>query len=85
MALSAIALQQPTLDPVTFEVLRSLFEYTCVRMSRILQKTSFSPILYDMVDFSNAIYDAVGVRVRDFPFRPDRVLGALQTRATAQG
>ena len=34
---------------------------------------------------SNAIYDAVGVRVRDFPFRPDRVLGALQTRATAQG
>ncbi len=58
MALSAIALQQPTLDPVTFEVLRSLFEYTCVRMSRILQKTSFSPILYDMVDFSNAVYDA---------------------------
>ena len=34
---------------------------------------------------SNAIYDAVGVRVRDLPFRPDRVLGALQTRATAQG
>jgi len=32
---------------------------------------------------SNAIYDAVGVRVRDLPFRPDRVLGALQTRATA--
>ncbi|MCS6926033.1 MAG: hydantoinase B/oxoprolinase family protein [Candidatus Binatia bacterium] len=60
MALSAMpdSLQQPTLDPVTFEVLRSLFEYTCARMSQILQKTSFSPILYDMVDFSNAIYDA---------------------------
>jgi len=27
---------------------------------------------------SNAIYDAVGVRVRDLPFRPDRVLKALQ-------
>jgi len=51
-------IQQPALDPVTFEVLRSLFEYTCARMSQILQKTSFSPILYDMVDFSNAIYDA---------------------------
>ncbi len=59
MALSAIpAIQQPTLDPVTFEVLRSLFDYACARMSQILQKTSFSPILYDMVDFSNAIYDA---------------------------
>jgi N-methylhydantoinase B/oxoprolinase/acetone carboxylase alpha subunit len=60
MALSAIpdVSHQPALDPVTFEVLRSLFEYTCARMSQILQKTSFSPILYDMVDFSNAIYDA---------------------------
>lgn len=59
MALSAIPnLQQPTLDPVTFEVLRSLFDYACARMGQILQKTSFSPILYDMVDFSNAIYDA---------------------------
>jgi N-methylhydantoinase B len=60
MALSVMpdTIQQPTLDPVTFEVLRSLFEYTCARMSQILQKTSFSPILYDMVDFSNAIYDA---------------------------
>jgi N-methylhydantoinase B len=59
MALSAIpVMPQPILDPVTFEVLRSLFDYACARMSQILQKTSFSPILYDMVDFSNAIYDA---------------------------
>ncbi len=58
MSLSAMPIQQPALDPVTFEVLRSLFEYTCARMSQILQKASFSPILYDMVDFSNAIYDA---------------------------
>jgi nicotinate dehydrogenase subunit B len=27
---------------------------------------------------SNAIYDAVGVRLRDLPFRPDRVLAALK-------
>jgi len=45
------------LDPVTFEVLRSSFEYICGRMSTVLQKASFSPIIYDMVDFSNAIYD----------------------------
>lgn len=47
----------PRLDPVTFEVLRSSFEYICGRMSTVLQKASFSPIIYDMVDFSNAIYN----------------------------
>ncbi len=45
-------------DPVTFEVLRSIFEYAADRMSSVLQRASFSPILADMIDFSNAIYDA---------------------------
>ncbi|MCC6305815.1 MAG: hydantoinase B/oxoprolinase family protein [Rhodobacteraceae bacterium] len=45
-------------DPVTFEVLRSLFDYAAARMSSILQRSSFSQILADNVDFSNAIYDA---------------------------
>ncbi|SFE80586.1 hydantoinase B/oxoprolinase family protein [Alteribacillus iranensis] len=45
------------LDPITFEVLRRSFEYTCERMSLVLKKASFSPIIYDMVDFSNAIFD----------------------------
>ena len=31
---------------------------------------------------SNAIYDAVGVRLRDLPFNPDRVLAALQARSS---
>jgi N-methylhydantoinase B/oxoprolinase/acetone carboxylase alpha subunit len=44
-------------DPVTFEVLRSIFEYASDRMSTVLRRASFSPILADMVDFSNAIYD----------------------------
>ncbi len=46
------------LDPVTFEVLRRGFDYACERMSQVLQKASFSPIIYDMVDFSNALFDA---------------------------
>lgn len=46
------------IDPVTFEVLRNAFEYACNRMATIMQKTSFSPILADILDFSNAIYDA---------------------------
>jgi len=33
---------------------------------------------------SNASYDAVGVRVRDLPFRPDRVLNALQEDCSCQ-
>lgn len=45
-------------DPITFEVLRSVFEYASDRMSTVLQLSSFSPILADMLDFSNAIYDA---------------------------
>ena len=49
---------QDALDPITFEVLRNAFEYTCTRMTTIVQRTSFSPILADMLDFSNAIYDA---------------------------
>lgn len=46
------------LDPVTFEVLRRGFDYACERMSQVLQKSSFSPIIYDMVDFSSAVFDA---------------------------
>jgi N-methylhydantoinase B len=45
------------LDPITFEVLRHAFEYASERMSQVLQKASFSPIIYDMVDYSNAIFD----------------------------
>jgi CO/xanthine dehydrogenase Mo-binding subunit len=29
---------------------------------------------------SNAVYDAIGVRLRDLPFTPDRVQAALQAR-----
>jgi N-methylhydantoinase B len=46
------------LDAVTFEVLRRGFDYACERMSQVLQKSSFSPIIYDMVDFSSAVFDA---------------------------
>jgi N-methylhydantoinase B len=57
MTTTNTASAQRQLDPITFEVLRRSFEYTCERMSLILQKASFSPIIYDMVDYSNAIFD----------------------------
>ena len=49
--------EESQVDPVTFEVLRSIFEYASERMSTVLQRASFSPILADMIDFSNAVYD----------------------------
>lgn len=45
-------------DPITFEVLRNVFNYACDRMTTVLQRSSFSPILADMLDFSNAVYNA---------------------------
>ncbi len=47
-----------TLDPVTFEVLRGGFNYIPERMFYTLQRTSFTPIIYDVADFSVSIYDA---------------------------
>jgi len=49
---------EKNIDVVTFEVLRNTFDYTCERMTTVVQKSSFSSILADMLDFSNAIYDA---------------------------
>jgi len=48
------------MDPITFEVMRSSFEYTCERMSRVLKRSAFSPLIVDMVDFSNAVADVDG-------------------------
>jgi N-methylhydantoinase B len=55
--MSAATPVERQLDPITFEVLRRAFEYAPERMSQVLQKASFSPIIYDMVDYSNAIFD----------------------------
>lgn len=49
-----------SVDPVTFEVIRNQLEHICRQMGTILRKTSYSPILYDMVDFSNALLDRNG-------------------------
>jgi N-methylhydantoinase B len=48
------------LHPITFEVVRLAFEDTTAEMGRTLQRTSRSPIIYDSVDFSNALFDPQG-------------------------
>jgi N-methylhydantoinase B/oxoprolinase/acetone carboxylase alpha subunit len=48
---------ETSLDPITFAVVRAAFDHITRLMSTNLQRTSYSPILYDMVDFSNALFD----------------------------
>lgn len=43
-------------DPVTFEVVNSSFIFITRMMGYNLQRVSFSPIIYDSVDFSNALF-----------------------------
>ena len=43
-------------DPVTFEVINSSFIFITRMMGDNLQRVSFSPIIYDSVDFSNALF-----------------------------
>lgn len=71
-----------TLDPVTFEVIRSSFDYACDRMSTVLKRASFSSILYEMTDFSNAIFDANGDLIAQAANCPSH-LGAMHFSARA--
>lgn len=48
---------QRQLDPVTFEVVRGGFNYISRRMYEVLQRMSFTAIIYEIADFSVSIYD----------------------------
>jgi len=52
-------LQQPILDPVTFEVLKNSFISTVDQMAEQLVRTCYSFVIYNR-DFSNSIHDAEG-------------------------
>lgn len=74
--------RQEKLDPITFEVLRHSFVYTCERMSSVLKRSSFSPIIYDMVDFSNAIFNTNVELIGQTANCPVHI-GAMHTSAEA--
>lgn len=44
------------IDPITFEVITSSFEHITKIMGYTIQKVSMSPIIYDSMDFSNALF-----------------------------
>jgi N-methylhydantoinase B/oxoprolinase/acetone carboxylase alpha subunit len=49
--------EKMTIDPITFEVVSSSFKNITDLMGDTLKRVSRSPIIYDSVDFSNALFD----------------------------
>ena len=49
-------LSKEDLDPIAFEVINSSFVHITKLMGHTLQRVSFSPIMYDSIDFSNALF-----------------------------
>jgi len=47
--------------------------------------SSETPILMAAPAIANAVYDAVGVRIRDLPITPEKVLAALRAKKAQQG
>jgi N-methylhydantoinase B len=66
----------PRLDPITFELVHAGLISTAEEMGVILKRSSYSPIIRDMEDFSCAIFDADGALVAQADFIPAQ-LGAM--------
>lgn len=45
-------------DPITTEIVRNALISVADQMKRVLIRTAFSPVIYDMTDYAIAIYDA---------------------------
>ena len=47
---------KPT-DPITTEIIRNSLNSAAEQMKKVLIRSSFSPIIYEVLDFASAIYD----------------------------
>ena len=63
-------------DPVTFGVLEAAMRAACEEMGAALRRSSYSPIIREMLDFSCAIFDPTGRLVAQGDFIPAQ-LGAM--------
>ena len=66
----------PRLDPIAFEVFKSLFVSVAEEMGVTLCRTSFSPNIKERLDYSCAIYDAAGETIAQGDHMPVH-LGAM--------
>lgn len=62
--MSAIA---PKVDPVTLAVVRNYLNATAVEMRDTIQRTSFSPVIYEDRDFACGLLDATGGTLAEAP------------------
>ena len=44
-------------DPITTEIIRNSLNSAAEQMKKALIRSSFSPIIYEVLDFASAIYD----------------------------
>ena len=44
-------------DPILVEIIRNSLNSAAEQMKRVLVRTAFSPIIYEVLDFASAIYD----------------------------
>ncbi len=65
-----------SLDPITFGVLEAALRSACEEMGGALRRSSYSPIIREMLDFSCAIFDPSGRLVAQGEFIPAQ-LGAM--------
>ena len=64
------------LDPITFELLSAALHAAAVEMGGVLKRSSYSPIIREMDDFSCAVFRADGDLVAQADFIPAQ-LGAM--------
>jgi N-methylhydantoinase B len=67
---------QPAVGTVTFEVASAALQSTAEEMGSVLKRSSYSPIIRDMDDFSCAIFTATGDLVAQADYIPAQ-LGAM--------
>ncbi|MCL5961182.1 MAG: hydantoinase B/oxoprolinase family protein [Chloroflexi bacterium] len=66
----------PNVDPVTLEVILGGMISACVEMGKTMERTAHSPIFFEAVDFSTALFDGNMDRMAQFGL-PSQV-GAMQ-------
>jgi N-methylhydantoinase B len=65
-----------TLDPITFELIHAQLLSTAEEMGTLMKRSSFSPIIREMNDFSCALFDDAGDLVAQADYIPAQ-LGAM--------
>jgi N-methylhydantoinase B len=67
---AAAAPPAPEVDPVTTEIVRQGLNAAADQMKRSLIRTSFSPVIYEVLDFAAALYDRDACLLAQAPTLP---------------